>query len=140
LQTVQHFLPIPVVIAVIPKIQLHVAEAENRGRAHVLQTRNAEEHRFDGNGNLPFHLFGGPRGILRDHFDERRGGVRIRLNIEAQKHIKSARDPGKERHDHQDAITEKRGDQRAHRGLALRRGTQEKRSFRHDHISFVQPG
>jgi hypothetical protein len=77
---------------------------------------DAEEHRFDGDGNLAFHFFRGPRWILGDHFDQRGRGVRIGFDIQAQKHEEAAQHPGNQQDNHQRTKAQQGCDQVAHSG------------------------
>ncbi len=89
LQAVQDFLAVPVIVAVVVEIELYVAQAENRDGANILKARNSEENGFDGDGDLTLHFFGGPGGILRDHFDERRRRIGIGFDVQAEEKDKT---------------------------------------------------
>jgi hypothetical protein len=74
----------------------------------------AVQRRFHGNGNLLFHLFGRPRGILGDDLHQGRGGVRIRFDVEFDKRVDADLQRDDERDEHNGAVLQQRSDQCLH--------------------------
>ena len=69
LKTVQHFLPVKVVIGFVAEVTLDIGQAEQRNRSDMIKSGHPIQLCLERYGDLPLHLFGRPPGILRDDFD-----------------------------------------------------------------------
>src|SRR5580704_15794531 len=82
LDSIDDLLPRVRVISIPPEIAFDVAQPEKRLRSYVLEARHSEHADFERNGHVALGLFGAPPLGLRDHFDHRGDGVRVRLDVE----------------------------------------------------------
>ena len=79
--------------------QHHAGKTEERSGAQMFEVRDPVHHDLDRNGDLLFHLFGGPPGPLRDDLDVVVRDVRVRFDREI---VKRDRSPDKEQKSERD--------------------------------------
>ena len=91
LQAIQNFLTISEVIGIEVEVQLDITQSEKADGTHILQSRNPVQDGFNWHRDLLLHLLSRPRGILRDHIDERRRGIGICLDVETHERPDSGR-------------------------------------------------
>ena len=114
LQTIQDFLLVAEVVAVEIEVELYVAETEDADGAHLFEVRGAVERGFDRNGDLLFHLFGRPRGVLGDDLDQRRRWIWISFNVEFEKSVDADLQGDDEYDEHDGAVLQQGSDQCLH--------------------------
>ena len=116
-QPVQDFLPIHKVVGAEVKVELDVAEAEDGQGADIAEARHAEKGRLDGNRNLSFDFFCRPPGILGDHLDHRRRGIRVGDNVKDMKGVEAAEEEGHAQYADKHPLDESNLDQPGDHGL-----------------------
>jgi hypothetical protein len=84
LEPVEHLLASVLVRDSPLEIRLHVGQAEQRLRPHVLQPGHAREADLQGDGDVALHLLRARALGLGDHLDQRRHRVRVRLDVEVR--------------------------------------------------------
>ena len=83
-ETVERLLANEMVVAAIFELQADKAEREHRVGADELQPGRAGDRDLDRDGDVALNLLRRLAGVLRDDLDDRRRGIRIRLDVELQ--------------------------------------------------------
>ncbi len=118
-QAIDHLLPGRPVIRPVLELALDIVEPRQRNTPQVFQARHAVEGRLDWDPDQEFHLLGAAPGLLRDDFDQRRGRVRVCLNIEVAVRVDPQEDQPNRPQQDDKAIVETPRDERAYHRWSL---------------------